>query len=143
MIMLVGPVGAGKTSLINAINNDCNKAEKTSSICFTNGAIDTPGEYAQMPRFYSALAVTATEATLVLMVQDATDCRITLPPGFTAMFPRPVVGVVTKIDAPGADQEKAKDRLLQAGIKEPFFCVSAYTRTGLAELTEYLTRKEV
>ena len=143
MIMLVGPVGAGKTSLINAINNDCSKARKTVDICFTDGAIDTPGEYAQMPRFYSALAVTATKANLVVMVQDATDRRITLPPGFAAMFPRPVVGVVTKIDAPGADQEKAKIRLLQAGIKEPFFCVSAHTGAGLAELTEYLMRKEV
>ncbi|SMC34497.1 EutP/PduV family microcompartment system protein [Sporomusa malonica] len=143
MIMLVGPVGAGKTSLINALNQDCRKAEKTSSICFCDGAIDTPGEYAQMPRFYSALAVTATEAKMVLMVQDATDIRITLPPGFAAMFPRPVVGVVTKIDAPGADQERAKLRLLEAGIQEPFFYVSAYTGAGLADLTEYFVRKEV
>ena len=143
MIMLVGPVGAGKTSLIHALKHDCRKAAKTSSICFHNDTIDTPGEYAQMPRFYNALAVTATNADIVLMVQDATDLRITLPPGFAAMFPRPVVGVVTKIDAPGADQEKAKLRLRQAGIKEPFFCVSAYDGTGVAELTAYLTGKEV
>ncbi|WP_325535763.1 EutP/PduV family microcompartment system protein [Sporomusa sp.] len=143
MIMLVGPVGAGKTSLINVLNKSCRKAEKTSSICFSDGAIDTPGEYAQIPRFYSALAVTATNAEIVLMVQDATDFRIALPPGFAAMFPRPVVGVVTKIDAPGANQEDAKLRLFQAGIKEPFFCVSAYTGAGLAELTDYLVRKEV
>ena len=141
--MLVGPVGAGKTSLINALGDNCRQAEKTSTICFSDGAIDTPGEYAQMPRFYSALAVTATAATVVLMVQDATDSRITLPPGFAAMFPRPVVGVVTKIDAPGADWEEAKRRLFQAGIQEPFFCVSAYTGAGLTELTEYLLRKEV
>lgn len=143
MIMLVGPVGAGKTSLIHAIQDDSRKAEKTLSICFTDGAIDTPGEYAQMPRFYSALAVTATKASLVVMVHDATDRRIKLPPGFAGMFPRPVVGVVTKIDAPGADQEHAKLRLRQAGIKEPFFCVSAHTGEGLAEFTEYLVRKEV
>lgn len=143
MIMLVGPVGAGKTSLIHALNEEACKAEKTSSICFHDGSIDTPGEYAQMPRFYSALAVTATNAQLVLMVQDATDSRITLPPGFAAMFPRPVVGVVTKIDAPGADQEQARLRLKQAGIQEPFFCVSAYTGAGLHELKDYLIGKEV
>ncbi|MGL5512731.1 MAG: EutP/PduV family microcompartment system protein [Sporomusa sp.] len=143
MIMLVGPVGAGKTSLINALKQNCKKAEKTSSISFSDGAIDTPGEYAQMPRFYSALAVTATEARLVIMVQDATDLRATLPPGFAAMFPRPVVGVVTKIDAAGADRERAKHGLVQAGIKAPFFEVSAHTGAGLAELSDYLMRKEV
>ncbi|WP_425060116.1 Propanediol utilization protein PduV [Sporomusa carbonis] len=141
MIMLVGPVGAGKTSLLNALQQNCRKADKTQSICFTDGAIDTPGEYAQIPRFYSALMVTAAEAKVVLIVQDATDFRMALPPGFAAMFSRPVVGVVTKLDAPGADREKAKLRLMQAGIKEPIFYVSAHTGTGLSELSEYLSER--
>ena len=70
-VMLVGPVGVGKTSLIHALQKDSQKAQKTQSICFYDGAIDTPGEYAQIPRFYSALMVTAMQASVVVIVQDA------------------------------------------------------------------------
>lgn len=139
--MLVGPVGAGKTSLIHMLQKDCRKAEKTQSIHFSDGAIDTPGEYAQIPRFYSALMVTAMEASIVVVVQDATDLKITLPPGFASMFSRPVIGVVTKIDVPGVDKSKAKSRLLQVGVKEPVFFVSSHTGEGLDELVEYFAKR--
>lgn len=141
MIMLVGPVGAGKTSLLNALQNNSQKAEKTQTIEFIGEAIDTPGEYTQIPRFYSALLVTASEASLILMVHDATDFKVSLPPGFSTMFIRPVVGVVTKIDDPCADLEKASSSLRQAGIKEPFFYVSAQTGAGLSDLSAYLSER--
>lgn len=137
-VMLIGPVGAGKTSLIHALQKDSRRVEKTQSIRFCDGAIDTPGEYAQIPRFYSALMVTAMEASKVVIIQDATDLKVSLPPGFAAMFSRPVIGVVTKIDVPGIDRVKVKSRLLQVGVKEPIFFISAHTGEGLDELVEYI-----
>ena len=139
--MLVGPVGAGKTSLIHALQNKLERVEKTQSILFCGDAIDTPGEYAQIPRFYSALMVTAIEASVVLVVQDATDLKFSLPPGFALMFPRPVVGVVTKTDSPGIDRGSVKSRLLNIGVKEPIFFTSAHTGEGIDELTEYLAER--
>lgn len=136
-VMLVGAVGAGKTSLIHTLQKDCRSAEKTQSIQFTDGAIDTPGEYAQIPRFYSALMVTAMEAAVVVVVQDATNLKVTLPPGFAGMFSRPVIGIVTKVDVPGIDRDKAKSRLLQVGVKEPIFFVSSRTGEGMDELFSY------
>ena len=133
-VMLVGPVGAGKTSLIQAMQQTNKKAEKTQSILFTDDAIDTPGEYAQIPRFYSALMVTATQADAVVIVQDAGDLKINMPPGFAGMFARKVVGVVTKVDKADIDKEKAKKNLLQTGVREPVFFVSAHTGEGLDEL---------
>lgn len=140
MIMLIGPVGAGKTSLINVLQHNCRKAEKTQSICFSNGMIDTPGEYAQMPRFYSSLAVTAAQAKLIMMVQAAVDFRQVLPPGFAGMFNKPVVGVVTKIDLDGADKHMAAERLQQAGVRERFFYVSAHSGEGIAEIMDFLLK---
>jgi len=137
-VMLVGPVGVGKTSLIHALQKDPNRVEKTQSICFYDGAIDTPGEYAQIPRFYSALMVTAMQASIVVIIQDGTDLKVSLPPGFAAMFNRPVIGVVTKIDTIGIDRVKVKSRLFEVGIKEPIFFVSAHTGEGLDDLIEYL-----
>ena len=136
--MLVGPVGVGKTSLVKALQNDSGRAEKTQSIQFTDGAIDTPGEYAQIPRFYSALMVTAAEAKMILLVQDASEMKVSLPPGFAGMFSRPVVGIVSKVDSPKADRERAIRRLREAGVSNKIFCVSAYTGEGLSELMDYL-----
>ncbi|MDO7787833.1 EutP/PduV family microcompartment system protein [Desulforamulus aquiferis] len=141
MIMVVGPIGTGKTSLLNALQQNGQKAVKTQSISYVNGSIDTPGEYVQMPRFYSSLTVTAAEAKIVLVVQDATDTKVSLPPGFISLLIRPVVGVITKIDLPGANREKAKALLKQAGIKEPYFYVSAHTGAGLPELIAYLRER--
>lgn len=139
-IMLIGPVGVGKTTLVHALNHDCRKAEKTQSVCFCDGAIDTPGEYTQIPRFYSALLVTAMQASVVVLVLDAVDRRITLPPGFSCMFSRKVIGVVTKVDLPEADRDNAMARLRQAGVKEPIFFVSAKTGEGLEELLGYFQK---
>jgi len=141
MIMLVGPVGAGKTSLLHALQHSVSKAEKTQTILFCDGGIDTPGEYAQIPRFYSALMVTAAEAKLILLVQAANDCRVLLPPGFVSMFSRPVVGVITKDDLPEGNREKAKLRLKEAGVREQIFAVSAFTGAGLAELVTHISER--
>ncbi len=137
--MFVGTIGAGKTTLIHILEKDCQKVQKTQSIIFMDGAIDTPGEYAQIPRFYSALLVTAMESSAVVIVQDGTNLRAALPPGFAGMFTRTVIGVVTKIDAHGIDREKARTCLQQVGVKEPIFFVSAHTGEGVAGFIEYLT----
>lgn len=140
-IMLVGPVGAGKTSLIATLRQEGVAVNKTSSIEFHDGAIDTPGEYAQIPRYYSALLVTAVEAGLVIVVQDATDPKMTLPPGFAGMFSRPVIGVVTKVDVPGIDRARAKARLEEAGVRDAVFYVSAHSGEGVDALLDYIAER--
>lgn len=127
--------------MIHALQKDERMVRKTQSIVFCNGAIDTPGEYAQIPRFYSALMVTAVEASAVVIVQDATDLKVALPPGFAGMFTRPVIGVVTKMDTPGVDKAKAVTRLKEIGVREPVFFVSAHTGEGLDELIDYLAER--
>ena len=140
-VMFVGAVGAGKTSLIHALQHNVKKAVKTQSVLFHDDAIDTPGEYAQMPRFYSALMVTAAQAGLIVIVQDATNTRPVLPPGFAGIFSRQIIGVVTKIDVPGIHREQARLRLRESGVKDPIFFVSAVTGEGLSELIEYITER--
>ena len=140
-VMFVGAVGAGKTSLIHALQRNCKKAVKTQSILFQDDAIDTPGEYAQIPRFYSALMVTASQAALIVIVQDATNTKPVLPPGFAGLFSQQIMGVVTKIDVPGIHKERARLRLRESGVKEPIFFVSAVTGEGLSELIEYIAER--
>lgn len=140
-IMLVGPVGAGKTSLIATLQQKEFAVNKTSCIEFHDGAIDTPGEYAQIPRYYSALLVTAMEAGLVIIVHNAAETKMTLPPGFVGMFSKPVIGVVTKVDLPGIDRARAKAKLEEAGVRGAVFYVSSYTGEGIETLLEYIAER--
>jgi len=140
-VMAVGPVGAGKTSLIAALQGTAAAKGKTQTICFVNGAIDTPGEYAQIPRFYSALLVTSMEATYLLLTHDAANPAVFIPPGFAKMFARPVFGVATKADLPQANIERTHSYLRQTGVREPVFTVSALTGEGILELYQFLIER--
>lgn len=140
-IMVVGPVGVGKTSLIYALEKSNSAVLKTQAITYIGGAIDTPGEYAQIPRFYSALLVTSLAADVVLLLSDASKPAFSLPPNFAGMFARPIVGVVTKIDLPGADAAKAEKCLRQAGVVSPVFPVSAVSGQGIGALYQFLKER--
>jgi len=51
-IAFVGTVGAGKTTLFNALQGNYTLARKTQAVEFNDkGDIDTPGEYFSHPRW--------------------------------------------------------------------------------------------
>ncbi|MDP1265264.1 EutP/PduV family microcompartment system protein, partial [Klebsiella pneumoniae] len=58
-IAIVGAVGAGKTTLFNALQGNYSLARKTQALEFKDrGDIDKPGEYLSKPRWYHALITT-------------------------------------------------------------------------------------
>lgn len=145
-IMLAGAVDAGKTTLMKALFSDepvSMEKDKTQSMGYNACAIDTPGEFTAIPWHKGALFATSLEADLVLFLQDATTGYIQFPPGFATGFPRRSVGVVTKIDAPGADVERAKGiiRSVCCSDAQNIFCVSAKTGEGIADLKAYIDEK--
>lgn len=137
-VMLVGAVGAGKSSLIKALAGSSTPVTKTQSIEYRPHAIDTPGEFLENPLYYRALFATALEADWVLFIQDATTSKRVFPPGFASGFVKPSMGVVTKIDAPQAQPQKAREILQSLGITGPILAVSAWTGEGLKELRKIL-----
>lgn len=147
-VLVIGVAGAGKTTLIRRLQEQevCGGGtgvRKTQSIEFGQNLIDTPGEYAEIPRFYHALITTSMQADLVLFVQDATRRGREVPPGFCRNFPRPVLGAVTKVDHPAADVERACSLLRDAGISGRAFLVSGLTGFGCTELRAELGRRLV
>jgi ethanolamine utilization protein EutP len=145
-IMLAGAVNAGKTTLMRALfhgESPPMKKDKTQSLEYEEHAIDTPGEYTASPFMRGALFATALEADLIVFVQDATTDYIQFPPGFATGFPRRSVGVVTKIDSPEADVERALGIIRNVCVSDPdhIFCVSAKTGEGIGALRAYIDEK--
>ncbi len=136
--MLWGGIGAGKTTLLRALEGECVPARKTQMIDYAGWCIDTPGEYSEMGNFMRHLVTTASDAQLLVVVQDATRPHSNFPPKYFLMFSQPTIGVVTKTDAPAADVERATVLLRQCGVTGEVFHVSAITGSGLSMLRQTL-----
>lgn len=137
-VMLVGAVGAGKTTLIKALSQSDDPVTKTQAIQYQARSIDTPGEYMENPMFYRALFSTSLEAQAVLLIQDASKGQSIFPPGFAQAFPKKTIGIVSKIDHPDADVERAIGFLQKLCVNGPIVTVSALTGEGVEKLRHLL-----
>ena len=138
-IILIGRSAAGKTTFCQRINNEELKYHKTQTVQIVNQSmIDTPGEYLERRYFRGALMVTATDADIIILVQDATENGSMFPPAYTSSFAKPSVGVVTKQDLATPQQvENAKKYLTAAGAEE-IFVISSFTGEGVDALVRHL-----
>ncbi len=137
--LLIGAVGAGKTSLARALTGDSDPSRKTQVAEYSHDCIDTPGEYAEIPGFRARLMALAGDASVLLVLQDATASRSCFPPGFVRSFTRPAIGLATKTDLPGADVARAAALLREAGVDGDILPVSATLGTGLTALRRRLS----
>lgn len=138
-IMLMGRVACGKTTLCQYLLGEELRYKKTQTIQILGDAIDTPGEYVENRALMRGLTVTAVDADAVLFLQDCTDPESRFSPGQAAMYGRPVIGVVTKIDlAPSSQALEDGKTLLEMAGASPVFCISSYTGEGVQALADYL-----
>ncbi|MGI6403263.1 MAG: EutP/PduV family microcompartment system protein [Oscillospiraceae bacterium] len=138
-IILIGKTGSGKTTLIQKLEARELVYRKTQAIEFSLHFIDTPGEYLENRKFYSALIVTSYDADLVGLVEDCTSDEVWLPPAFASTFAKETIGIVTKTDLardPGQVQA-ARERLRQAGAVR-IFELSAVLGDGIEALSRHL-----
>ncbi|MEX2461901.1 MAG: EutP/PduV family microcompartment system protein [Paenibacillaceae bacterium] len=133
-VMIIGAVSAGKSTLIKALFGESNPATKTQSLVYRDWLIDTPGEYSENPLFYRSLMATSHEAAAIVLVHDATRDRNYFPPGFANGFPVLSIGVVTKIDHPKADVDRAITHLRQSLPEGSIYLTSAATSQGMEQL---------
>jgi ethanolamine utilization protein EutP len=133
-ILLIGGIGAGKTSLKLRMSGGAGKAPKTQVLTYSDTFIDCPGEYLEIPRYYHVLIDASHMVSEIWALQDSQKIRSIYPPGFTKVFTKPVVGVVTRIDLPDANPEMAISLLKQTGIQDPIYLTSAVTGAGCEAL---------
>ena len=134
--MIIGSIGAGKTTLTNALLNNQLDSLKTQSLNYDEWIVDTPGEYIENPMHYRNIMATSLEVTHVFYIQDATKSNLTFPPGFSLGFSKLAVGVVTKADDDNADIERAKKNLKRVIGEAPIIITSAKKGDGLQTLRD-------
>jgi ethanolamine utilization protein EutP len=133
--MLIGSIGAGKSTLTNALLERKVEAVKTQSLIYYDWIVDTPGEYTENPLFYKNIMATALEVTHVLYLQDATKKKIIFPPGFSTGISKLPIGVVTKSDSEKADIKMAISQLKKVIVnKGPIVVTSSVKKEGLEEI---------
>ena len=141
--ILIGKHGSGKTALIQRVERRLITGEKTQMISHYEAFIDTPGEYMEMRGMYRALIVSAADAEVVALVHPCPDDEPRFPPQFASIFPKEVIGIVTKIDLARdeGDIEKAVDILELAGASR-IFKISALQDVGVDGLLAFLQSDE-
>jgi ethanolamine utilization protein EutP len=139
--MIIGPVAAGKSTLLAALDLGPKDIKKTEALVYNSSqSIDTPGEMLAIPRFYNALILNSSRACAVLMVMDGAR-PIWLPAKISLALKTTVAGVVTKIDLSNDDNiQKAELALKNSGINE-IFKVSPVTGQGLTELRDWVAQR--
>lgn len=138
--VLVGAVGAGKTSLFNALMGDFELARKTQAVDYNAlGGIDTPGEFFSHPHLYKAMISTTTDADIIIYVHSAEDSVCRLPRGILEIYKnKTLITVVTKIDLPTVNLDKIHEMLKENGLKEPFFDLNTQNPSDIDRLKTYL-----
>lgn len=137
-ILLIGGIGAGKTTLKQKLLNQTLVYLKTQAMDFSSFFIDCPGEYLEIPRHYHVLINAAIKAAEVWALHDATRRNCPYPPKFALALRKPVIGIITKIDHADACPAVAESHLRKAGITGPIYQVSAREGLGIPELARRL-----
>ncbi len=137
-IIFIGASAAGKTTLIQRLNDMEIKYDKTQAIEYIGNFIDTPGEYMQNRWFWGPLTVTAYDADLIALVQDSTSEDCWFPGGVAFKFNKPTIGIITKTDKEGSNIKRSMNYLEYAGSDlKTVFLTSAYDGAGMEELSAY------
>jgi len=136
-IILMGRTGCGKTTLTQALKGEKVRYHKTQYINHFDVVIDTPGEYIETKMLGGALALYSYEADVVGLLIAAHEPFSLYPPNITCMVNREVIGIVTQIEHPQANPERAARWLRLCGCKDVFF-VDSVTGEGVDRILEHL-----
>ncbi len=135
--MLIGEWRSGKSSLIRALSGSDYTPRKVLALDFYRDFVNTPSEFLENRRFYPALITASADCDILLFVQDCVRSSCQMPPAFASMFNRRVIGIMTKVDLPGGDLNRARKFLLNTGVRE-ILAVSVVSGEGLDELRTLL-----
>ncbi|HNR69105.1 MAG TPA: EutP/PduV family microcompartment system protein [bacterium] len=141
--ILIGGTGVGKSTLFAALLNQEEEVRKTQALVFHDECtIDTPGEYFDNPRLYTALISTMTDIKTIVYVHQANSLERKLPFGLFSIYDtKKIIGVISKIDLADAEIAQVEEIIRDAGIHGPIFPVSIYQPESIDTLRLFLSKE--
>jgi ethanolamine utilization protein EutP len=142
-IILIGPRGVGKTSLMQRLRELPLSYKKTQAAEYYDSIVDTPGEFIQYRRYYSALQMLTHEVDIACLCLSAEGGVNSFPPNFAQTLSKPCIGIVTHIDIIKDKRQidRAHEHLESAGV-DKIFDISSITDEGIVELKEFLFKDD-
>ena len=137
-IMVIGPKGCGKTTLVNSINDYDGPLRRTQDTIYGLETIDVPSAYIENAWMYKHMIALAQDAWCMVVMVDQSRCAEIYSHGFAKAFRCPAVGVISKCDLSPENEEICIRQLKTIGVQEPYFCISNEDGTGIQELIRYL-----
>ncbi|MGL5721124.1 MAG: EutP/PduV family microcompartment system protein [Brevinema sp.] len=139
-IMVVGPVGSGKSTLVNYFEHEHTDVLKTVVPEYHNNMLDTPGEYVEHRVYYGNLQVISAECDCVALLVACDSHDIFFPPNIVQIFlGKPCIGIVSKIDlGTKEDRERCRELLHYAGV-QTIFELSVKSGKGLEGLQKFIS----
>lgn len=139
-IILIGPSGVGKTSLMQRLREVPLHYSKTQAPDYYDSIIDTPGEFIQYRHYIHSLQILTHEVDIACLCLSATGGVNSFPPNFAQTLSKPCIGIATHVDL--IEDQKQLNRVHQqlrlAGASQ-IFDISSVTDEGIVELKEFLT----
>lgn len=136
--MFIGQSKCGKTTLAQAVQGLDIKYRKTQAVCFSGSIVDTPGEFIENRRFYSALITSCSRCDILGFVQDSTSANNIFPPHFASMFNKEVIGIISKCKLQDSNIERSTGFLRLAGVTN-IIETSTIEDVGIQELISLLS----
>lgn len=137
-IMVIGPRGCGKTSLVNFLNEYDGPLRRTQDTIYGKNTIDVPSAYIENAWMYKHMIALSQDAWCMLLMLDQSRCAEVYSHGFAKAFQVPVIGVINKSDLSPENEEICIRQMKTIGVDEPYFMVSVTDGSGMNELKSYL-----
>ena len=138
-LILIGRVGAGKTTLTQALKHEKIDYHKTQYVGYEDWLIDTPGEYLENASLASAIALYSYEADVIGILMASDEPYSLYPPNCTGHVNREVIGIITKMH--GGNVERAERWLRLTGCKT-IFQVDSVTGEGVESIINHLSESD-
>lgn len=142
-VIFIGKTGSGKTTLCQKLDELDIRYKKTQSVEIYKNSIDTPGEYLENRRFYSALSVVSVDADIIAIIYDPIAPENFIAPNLGSMFSKEIIGIITKISLATNNQIKKAEINLKEALATKIFKVDTLENIGIEELKSYLDKPTI